>query len=74
MATKTKSSFDDLPDSAYARESQIIRDVIPISHASWWRGIKTGRYPKGAKLSPNVTAWKVGDIRQCLAKLAGEVA
>ena len=69
MATKTKSSFDDLPDSAYVRESQIIPDVFPISHASWWRGIKNGRYPPGVKLSENTTAWQVGKLRRCQAKI-----
>jgi predicted DNA-binding transcriptional regulator AlpA len=65
------SSFDNLPDAGYMRQAQIIPDVIPVSSATWWRGVKSGRYPKPVKLSERVTAWKVGDIRQLLTTQAG---
>ena len=68
------TSFDELPDSGYVRQAQIIPDVIPVSSASWWRGVKSGRYPKPVKFSERVTAWRVGDIRQLLANQAAEVA
>lgn len=71
MVTKTKSSFDHLPDTGYMRQRDIIPSVVPVSPATWWRGIKSGRYPSPVKLSERVTAWKVADIRQFLAQRAG---
>lgn len=67
MPILTKSNFDNLADSAYVRQAQIIPDVIPVSPASWWRGVKSGKYPKPVKLSERVTCWRVGDIRKLLA-------
>ena len=39
-----------------------VLQIIPISRASWWRGVRDGRYPKPFKLSPRVTVWKLSDI------------
>lgn len=66
MATPTASTFDSLPAGGYMRQAQIIPAVIPVSSATWWRGVKSGRFPKPVKLSERVTCWKVGDIRQFL--------
>ncbi len=41
--------------------------LIPVSHATWWRGIKDGRYPQPVKLGARVTAWRVEDIRALIA-------
>ena len=68
-------SFDDLPDDAYIRESQLIRNPkypgrptpVPISPATLWRKVKAGTFPKPVKLSERVTAWRVGDIRAWMA-------
>lgn len=70
MQTLTASTFDNLPDTGYMRQAQIIPAVIPVSSATWWRGVQSGRYPKPVKLSSRVTAWKVGDIRHFLATQA----
>jgi predicted DNA-binding transcriptional regulator AlpA len=37
--------------------------VFPVSRSTWWAGINAGRFPKGIKLGPRITAWKVEDIR-----------
>ena len=41
--------------------------LIPVSHATWWRGIKDGRFPQPVKLGTRVTAWRVEDIRALIA-------
>lgn len=74
MVTKTKTSFDNLPDTGYMRQWDIIPSVVPVSSATWWRGVKSGKYPKPVKLSERVTAWKVGDIRKLLAIHESQVA
>lgn len=48
--------------------------VIPVSPATWWAGVKTGRFPKGVKpFGGNTTMWRVEDIRALLAQ-SGENA
>lgn len=58
-----------LPAEGYVRLAQIIGPggPIPVSKTTWWRGVKDGTYPRPVKLSANVTAWKVSDIRALLS-------
>ena len=73
-------SFDALPDSAFIREAQLVQSPkrpgspapLPFSAPTLWRKVAAGTFPKPAKLSERVTAWRVGDVRawmaaQCLA-------
>lgn len=64
-----------LSEKSYLRIWQIIGDkrrgipaIIPISRASWWSGVKSGKYPKSHKLSSRVTAWKAADVSRLLEK------
>jgi len=63
-----------IPEIGYLRLKQIVGDnksipaIIPISKTSWWEGIKQGKYPKGIKLGPRITVWKVEDIRALIEK------
>ena len=45
--------------------------IIPVSPSVWWAGVRSGRFPKGIKLSPNVTAWDSKAIDALLDELAG---
>lgn len=70
-----QSIFDQLPDSAWLRESQLVRSPkrpnstapLPFSAATLWRGVRASTFPAPSKLSARVTAWKCGDIRKWLA-------
>ena len=42
---------------------------FPVGRATWWRGIKEGRFPAGIKLSPRVTVWRQSDIDALIASL-----
>lgn len=64
--------FDRLPDSAWLRESQLVRSPnnpdsaiapLPFSAPTLWRMVKDGRFPKPTKLSARVTAWQAGQVR-----------
>lgn len=57
--------FPELPATGYIRLPQVL-GLIPVGRSTWWQGIRDGRYPKGVKLGPKTTAWKVEDIRQLL--------
>ena len=43
-----------------------IAPIIPISKASWWAGVKEGRFPTPVKLGPRTTAWRIEDIRRLI--------
>lgn len=70
-----------LPETGFLRIGQIIGNsksippspaLIPISKSTWWAGIQAGRFPKGIKLGPRTTAWRVEDIRSLLKSLSVE--
>jgi predicted DNA-binding transcriptional regulator AlpA len=63
MTNLPASTFDNLPNTGYLRQAQLIPDVVPISSATLWRKCKAGTFPNPVKLSERVTAWRVGDIR-----------
>lgn len=55
----------ELPSIGYIRLSKVLL-IFPVSRASWWSGIRSGRYPAGVKIGPRITAWRVDDIRKLL--------
>ena len=59
-------NFDSLPDSANVRQP-VVQALIGCSSATVWRMVKRGALPAPRKLSLNVTAWNVGDLRKALA-------
>ncbi len=67
--------FDALPDSAFVRESQLVRSPkrpsapapLPFSAPTLWRKVKAGSFPRPVKLSDRVTAWNVGAVRAWMA-------
>lgn len=46
--------------------------IIPVSRATWWNGVKCGKFPKPIKIGPNITAWVSQDIEDLVRKLKGE--
>lgn len=51
-----------LPNAGFLRLPEVLA-LIPVSTTVWWEGVRTGRYPKGVKLSARCTAWRAEDIR-----------
>lgn len=72
MATETKLSFDDLPDTGYLRQAQLIPHIVPFSSATLWRKCKAGTFPKPRKLSDRISAWQAGEVRAWLEKHRAE--
>lgn len=70
----TRLAFDSLPDGAFVRQNQLIASkpgepsVLPFSAATLWRKEGKGEFPKSVKLSEQITAWSVKEIRQWLAE------
>ena len=60
--------MNTLPETGYLRLPQILK-IFPLSRASWWAGVREGRYPAAVKLGPRTTAWRVEDIRALMARI-----
>jgi len=76
---KSKKLFDQflisdgLPKEGYVRLKQILapRGPVPCSPATWWAGVKSGRFPQPTKFfGQRITAWNVDDIRELLRQAA----
>lgn len=58
------------PETGLVRIFQIIGDskghppFIPVSRATWWRGVKEGRYPPAVYVTPTTPAWRAEDIHR----------
>jgi prophage regulatory protein len=64
---KALSPFDALPDDAFIRLSLLIAwGLIPFSASTLWRKCRSGQFPQPLRVSSQVTAWRVGDIREWL--------
>lgn len=70
--------MSQLPDTGFVRAAQIlgkpkanppVPPIIPVCAATWWAGVKSGKYPAGVKLSDRVTAWRVEDIKKLIASV-----
>jgi len=56
---------------SFLRLSQVLA-IIPVCKATWYAGVKTGRYPAQVKLGPRAAAWRRTDIERLVASLSNE--
>ncbi len=56
---------DNSEEMGFIRLPEIL-DYIPIGKSTWWKGVKSGRFPKGIKLGVRTTAWRKADIKRLL--------
>ncbi len=57
-----------LPETGFVRLKQIL-ELIPVCAATWWNGVKTGRFPKPVKYG-RCTFWRAEDIRDLIQNMA----
>ena len=81
------SFFENLPDSAFIREKQIIGAahkshgkmwaetprIVPVSRSTWRRMVKAGQAPAPVKLHTGMSAWRFGNRRCWLAAQASNI-
>ncbi len=62
-----------LPDTGFLRIKQILK-FIPVSKATFWNGVRSGRFPKPIPKRPGerATFWRVEDIRALIADMGSE--
>jgi prophage regulatory protein len=60
----TMSNTNSFPQTGFVRLSSILAPLgpIPVSKATWWAGVKSGRHPQPVELGVRITAWRVEDI------------
>lgn len=61
-------NFDSLPDDANVRLPVVKRLAGDVDNSTIWRWTKKGLFPAAKKLGPNVTGWRVGDLRKWLSE------
>ena len=78
MSSQTHTSklrFEDLPDEALIRLRQMIAlRLVPYSASTLWRLCRSNDFPRPIKVSPGVTAWRVGDVRRYLKNVGNTAA
>ena len=72
----THLSVDGLPHTGYIRQSHLLARPgfpapLPFSPSTLWRMVRAEKFPTPIKLSANVTAWRVEDVREWLEAQAG---
>ena len=58
----------DTPE--FMRERTILQQKFPVSTTHWRAGVKSGKFPKGIKISERVTIWRTADIDAFIKSLA----
>ena len=61
--------FETMPAEAYVR-LPVVCALFSCSAPTVWRRVKAGGVPKPYKLSPGMTAWRVGELRAALNSVA----
>lgn len=64
----------EVPQSGYLRQSQLVGPILPIGASTLWRWVKDGKFPKPIKLSDRVTVWRAEDVRTWMAEHQQQVA
>ena len=56
--------FEYLPDCSFIRQKQLHKlRIVPFSPATLWRKVKDGSFPAPTRISSQIIAWRLGDIR-----------
>ena len=53
-----------------SRSGSVVSKVA-VSPSTWWLGVKSGRFPKGIKLSEKVTVWRGSDLLALIQEEVG---
>ncbi len=69
MGVKKKRVIKAIPETGYIRIPEVL-SLLPLCRATFYKGIKSGRFPAPTKISARCSAWRVEVIRQLLSDLA----
>ena len=77
-----RATGSSVPSTGFLRLTSIIGNpnaippqpaLIPVCRATWWKGCKTGRFPKPIKIG-RATAWRVEDILDLIERIGNREA
>lgn len=68
--TMKKETNESYQTDALLRLPEVL-EIIPVSRAHWWAGVKSGKYPPSIKLSSRVTCWKRSSVLALLEQKEG---
>lgn len=60
--TERQAKLNRLAGTGPKRPRKKYVALVPVSRATWLRGVADGRYPQPIKLSPSVVVWRAEDI------------
>lgn len=55
-------------NDAFLRLADVLK-VIPVSRATWYAGVKSGKYPPSTKISDRLVGWRRSDIEKLVEQL-----
>ena len=61
----------DIPEFGFLRLDDVLK-IIPVSKTTWYNGVRSGRFPKGIRLSQNIVVWRIEDIKNLVKQLEEE--
>jgi len=62
-------TISTLPETGFLRLAQVLQ-FIPVCKATFWNGVKSGRFPKPFK-NGRCTFWRVEDIKKLIEQIGG---
>lgn len=72
ISATSRSPLEALPDDSFIRQKPLIATgLAPFSATTLWRKVQAGTFPKPIKLSDQITAWRVSDIKEWAKDPAG---
>ena len=69
QSNDTPINFDALPDGAFITDIDLAA-VFQVHRLTIWKWSKSEQLPKPYRLGGNTTRWKVGEVRQAIARKA----
>jgi len=58
-----------MSEAKFLRLKQVL-ELIPVSRWTWWRGVRSGRYPQPANLTNKIRVWRAADIEKYINRPA----
>lgn len=68
------AQFDALPDSAFVRIGTVCALFGNVTRSCIFRWIKTEGFPAPHRIGPQVSAWRVADLREFQARVVDDAA
>ena len=62
---RIEPSFDDLPESAFVRQAQLIPTIIPVTGPTLMKWVQEKTFPAPIKLA-RCKIWRVSEVREWL--------